>query len=45
MRIYTGMIEAHAEDRVPECPSTLEQFKEQVKDCTGKTSRWEYIQV
>ncbi len=28
-------IEAHAEDGVPECPPTLEQFKEQVRDRTN----------
>ena len=32
MGIYTGMIEAHVEDRVPDFPSTLEQFKEQVRN-------------
>lgn len=28
--LTTEEIEAHAEDGVPECPPTLEQFKEQV---------------
>ena len=39
--LTTEEIEAHAEDGVPECPPTLDQFKEQV--CLFVAEQWSYI--